>query len=72
MRPDLVNQSDDGELVEQIGGSNRQPIEQMLNAPVIRRAGATHRAHDLVAFVQQELGEVRPILPGDSGDDRSF
>ena len=31
-----------------------------------------HDAEDLVAFVEQQLGEVRSVLAGDAGDERAF
>ena len=35
------------------------------------RAAADH-ADDLVALVEQQLGEVRAVLAGDAGDERAF
>ena len=38
----------------------------------IRRARAADDADDLVAFLEQQLGEVGSVLPGDSGDKGAF
>ena len=43
-------------------------IEQVLDAPVIRGAGAANHAVDLVALLEQQLGEIRTVLAGNSGD----
>src|SRR2546428_12943771 len=32
--------------------------------------GATHDAHHFVALGEQQLGEIRAVLPGDAGDQR--
>src|SRR5262249_37361253 len=48
------------------------PIEQMLDAPEIRRARAPHRADDLVALREQQFSEVGSVLAGDSRDNGSF
>src|SRR3954451_14664886 len=45
-------------VIEQVGGTQRQPVDEMLNAPVIRRARASHDANNFVAFGQQQFGEV--------------
>ena len=44
----------------------------MLDAPVVRRARAADHAEHLVALLEQQLGEVRPVLAGDAGDERAF
>jgi hypothetical protein len=33
-------------------------------------AGPAHHADDLVALLEQELGQVRAVLAGDAGDER--
>ena len=46
----------------------RDPVEKMLDAPVVRRAGAPDDAVDLVAFAEKQLREIGPILAGDAAD----
>src|SRR5690349_7442848 len=57
-------------LVQQIGGDDVDAIEQVPDALVgiVRRAA--HDADDLVRLPQEELRQVRAVLPGDSGDER--
>ena len=68
VRTDFVDEADDRQLIEQIGRLDRDAIENRLNAPEIRRARAANRPDDLVAFREQQLGEVGSVLPGNSGD----
>ena len=51
-----------------IVGALMMTIEQMLNPRHIRRAEASDHAVDFVALLEQQLGEIRPILTGDPGD----
>ena len=46
--------------------------QQVLDAPHVRRAQAADDAEDFVALVEQQLGEVRPVLAGDAGDQRAL
>ena len=47
-------------------------VAQVLRcARTISRARAAHHAEDLVALVEQQLGEVRAVLSGDAGDERA-
>ena len=59
---------DQRQLIEQVGRPQRDAIEQVLDAPEVRGAQPPDDADDLVPFVEQQLGEVRPVLTGDSGD----
>ena len=72
MRPDFVDQPDERQLIEQIGRLQRDAIEQVLDAPRVRRARAADDAEHLVALVEQQLGEIRTVLAGDAGDERAF
>ena len=40
--------------------------------PVLNELRAADQAVDLVALVQQQLGEVRAVLPGDARDERAL
>jgi len=72
VRAHFVDEADDRQLIEQIGRLERNAIEQMLDAPEIRRAGAARRADHLVALREQQFGEVGSVLPSDSGDNGAF
>ena len=60
---------DQGELVEHVGlgevelGAERGEVREM------RRDRLAHDAEDLVALLEQELGQERPVLPGDPDDE---
>jgi hypothetical protein len=58
--------------VEEIRRLERDAIEQVLNAPEVRRAGAAHGPDDVVAFRQQQFSEIRSVLPRDSRDNGPF
>ena len=60
---------DQRELIEQVGLQQRDALEQMLDAPDIGRAQAADDAEHLVTFVEQQLGEVRAVLAGNTGDE---
>ena len=70
--PDVVDDADQRQLIEQVGRLERDAIEQVLDAPVVGRAGAADDPEDLVALLEQQLGEIRPVLTGDAGDECAF
>ena len=72
VRPHFVDDAQQRQLIEQVGRLQRDAIEQVLDAPEVRRARAADGADDLVALLEQQLGEVRAVLPGDSGDERAL
>ena len=43
---------------------------KMVNAGSVERAGAANDAVDLVAFFQQQFGQITSVLAGDAGDQR--
>src|SRR5215470_19247542 len=43
----------------------------MRNALERLRGCAAHHADDVVALLQEEFREIGPVLPGDTGDERS-
>ena len=45
---------------------------ELFQSPEVDRTGATVGAKDLVALVQQQLGEVSTVLAGDAGDQSRF
>ena len=67
--------SDDA--VGQVGVVQEEPapalvrvVVEVVDPPGRERARAADQAVDLVALVEQELGEVRAVLAGDAGDER--
>jgi hypothetical protein len=59
-------------LIEQIRRTEIQSIENVLNPPQIRRAGAANDTDDFVPLLKQQFGKVRPVLTGDACDDCPF
>lgn len=45
---------------------------ELFQSPEVDRTGATVGAKDLVALVQQQLGEVSTVLAGDAGNNCTF
>jgi len=43
---------------EEVGRPQCEAIEQVLDAPEIRRARTSHDAGDLIPFVEQQLGKI--------------
>src|SRR5215472_4878955 len=43
-------------------------VVEMIDAVSVEEACASHEAMDLVAFCEQELGEVGAVLTGNAGD----
>ena len=60
------------QLVEQIRRTQRDAVEQVLDAPQVGRARAPDDAGHVVALVEQQLREVRPVLSGDARNDRAL
>ena len=49
----------------------RHPVAQVLDPVQPLGRGAADHAVDLVALLQQQLGEIRTVLTGDPGDQRT-
>ena len=63
---------DERAVVEQVALVERDPVAQVLDALELLGRGAADHAVDLVALLQQQLGQVGPVLAGDSRDQRSL
>ena len=59
-------------MVEQVAGKDLYVVDDVLDSLVHFGAGASRHADDAIAFLQQELGEIRAVLAGDSGDECGF
>ena len=68
VRPDLLHDRDDRQLVEQIGLVQRDSAVQPLDPLAAFGAGAADHAVDFVALSEQELGQIGAVLPGDAGN----
>jgi hypothetical protein len=55
-------------LVEQVGRDDLDPVEQMADALIRVMRRPPDHADDPVSLVQQQLGQVRSVLPGNPGD----
>ena len=58
--------------VEKITWFERDPVLDMGNAFEVDGRRPPHHSNHLVTLLQQMLGEVRTVLTGDAGDERSF
>src|SRR2546423_10872626 len=45
---------------------------KMINARSVERADATNDPMNFVAFFQQQISQIAPVLAGDAGDQRPF
>ena len=59
-------------LVEQVALVQRDAVAQVLDALELLGRGAADHAVDLVALLEQQLGQVGAVLPGDPGDQRAL
>ena len=62
---------DERQLVEQVGLPQLDAVAQVRDALEVLGAGAAHHADDLVALLEQQLGQIRAVLAGDAGDQRA-
>ena len=70
-RPRRAQRSHQRALVEQVGLVQHHAPAQMRDALEGLGARAPHEAVDLVALLEQELGQVGAVLAGDAGDQRA-
>jgi len=47
-------------------------LKELVDTRGIEKRSPALESVDLVALVEEEFGEVRPVLAGDSGDERFF
>ena len=59
---------DERALVEQVALVQRDPVADVLDAVELLGRGAADHAVDVVALLEQQLGEVGAVLAGDAGD----
>ena len=70
VRLDLVDQVDQADAVGEVAVVQVQVgAVDVVDPAAVDRRGATDQAVDLVALREQQLGEVRPVLAGDAGDE---
>ena len=53
---------------EELHAVDVRVLVKMIDAVGVERTGAADDAVDLVALAEQEFGEIRPVLPGDTGN----
>jgi hypothetical protein len=59
-------------MQRQLGAALVRVMVQVVDPVGIEQARPADDAVDLVAFAQQEFGQIRTVLPGDPGDQRLF
>ena len=67
-RPVIAQDVDQGDLVEQVPRDQLDPVLDVRDALEVQRARAPDHTDDGVPLVEEELGQVRPVLAGDAGD----
>jgi hypothetical protein len=55
-------------LVQQIGGADGDPVQQVADALIAVVTGPAHHPDHLVPLRQEQFREVGPVLPGHPGD----
>jgi hypothetical protein len=68
----LLEDGQDRHLVQQVAVHEGDAVLEVADALPVDRARAPDHAEHLVALGEQQLGEVRPVLPGDTGDESSL
>ena len=76
VRPDLLHDHRQARRVGEVGVVKMKPLvdrriarEKVVDALAVQTARATDQpVHLVVGLAQEELGEVRPVLAGDSRD----
>src|SRR5262249_40425946 len=68
VRPGVLDQLDQRELIEQVGLAQVEPAPDVLDPLEVLPAGPAHHAAHGIAFFQQEFRDVGAVLPGDAGD----
>src|SRR3954464_4901492 len=58
-------------MIEQVGLMERDAVAQVLDAFELLRRRAAHHAVHLIALLEQQLGQIRPILTRDPRDQRA-
>jgi hypothetical protein len=68
----LRHRVDQRVLIEEVAVQELDLLEQVRHALEVADAGAAHETVNPVAVLEQVLGEIRAVLPVDSGDERRF
>jgi len=55
-------------LVDEVAVVQREAVADMVDAPRVERAAAADEAVDLVSLLQEQLGQIAAVLPGDARD----
>ena len=71
VRLGLLQRRREGRLVEQVGLHEPEVIAHVVDALVRLGGRAAHHSPHVVALCQEQLGQVRAVLPGDAGDQRA-
>jgi hypothetical protein len=58
-------------LVDEVAVVQREAVADVVDAPGVERAAAADEAVDLVSLLQEQLGEIAAVLPGDARDQSS-
>ena len=61
---------DERALVEQVALVERDAVADVLDPLELLGRGAAHHAVDVVALLEQQLGQIGAVLAGDAGDQR--
>ena len=67
---DRLQRPHEAVLVDEIAVVQGQAIADVVDAPGVEGAAPADEAVHLVALLEQQLGQVAAVLPGDAGDER--
>src|SRR5581483_659989 len=68
--PDRPHQLVHRRAVGEVAEDELDLVEDVVDSRRVERTRAAHHPVDLVVLLEQQFGEVRPVLPGDAGDER--
>jgi len=58
-------------LVDEVAVVQREAVADVVDPPGVEGAAAADEAVDLVSLLQEQLGEIAAVLPGDARDQSS-
>src|SRR5262245_37959616 len=72
VRPRLAQRPDERALIEQVSLNESKLVGQMSDPVRVINAASSNNPEDLITFLQQEFGEIRPVLTGDARNQCAF
>jgi hypothetical protein len=72
VRLDALEDADERQLIEQVPRNQRNPIADVLDAPVVVGRESARETVDPVAALEEQFRQVRSVLAGNAGNQGAF